>query len=234
MAVIFCQCKNAQIIPCEIREAINDWFSKNQIAYTCVDDLCGLAAGKDSRLHEWAAENTVIIACFERAVRWLFAIAGAELKSGVQILNQRTQSAPEMIDRLKSLPLAAGGMTSVSSEEQWIPWFPVIDYGRCTNCRQCLNFCLFGVYANGADGRVEVVKPANCKTGCPACSRVCPSAAIIFAKYTESPFNGDIVDEAKLVQLRGSGDYKKWIADNLQKRLQMRNQLRQSAGKSHD
>ena len=28
----------------------------------------------------------------------------------------------------------------------WKPWFPVIDYDRCTNCMQCLSFCLFDVY----------------------------------------------------------------------------------------
>ena len=33
---------------------------------------------------------------------------------------------------------------------EWKPWFPVIDYDRCTNCMQCLSFCLFGVY--GVDG----------------------------------------------------------------------------------
>src|SRR5687768_10949172 len=27
----------------------------------------------------------------------------------------------------------------------WKPWFPVIDYSRCTNCMQCLSFCLFDV-----------------------------------------------------------------------------------------
>ncbi|MEX2027158.1 MAG: ferredoxin family protein, partial [Pirellulaceae bacterium] len=25
-------------------------------------------------------------------------------------------------------------------------WYPVIDYGRCTNCMECIDFCLFGVY----------------------------------------------------------------------------------------
>ena len=25
-------------------------------------------------------------------------------------------------------------------------WYPVIDYSRCTNCMECLDFCLFGVY----------------------------------------------------------------------------------------
>src|SRR5690349_15887991 len=34
----------------------------------------------------------------------------------------------------------------------WKPWFPVIDYDRCTNCMQCLSFCLFGVYGADREG----------------------------------------------------------------------------------
>jgi NAD-dependent dihydropyrimidine dehydrogenase PreA subunit len=161
-------------------------------------------------------------------------MAGANLKDNAHVLNQRSLSAQEIIEQLKSLSLPTGNVISVSSDQPWIPWFPTIDYSRCTNCRQCLNFCLFGVYSGDAEDKVEVARPANCKTGCPACSRVCPSAAIIFAKYTESPFNGDAVDDEKISQLRSSGDYKKWVAENLQKRLHMRNQLRQSDGISHD
>jgi Pyruvate/2-oxoacid:ferredoxin oxidoreductase delta subunit len=234
VAVIFCQCKNAEIISPQVRETIESWFVQNQVAHVCVDDLCRLAAEKDPRMQEWAAEaNPVVIACYPRAVRWLFTMAGANLKDNAQILNQRVLSAQEISEQLKSRSLPAGDRISVSSDSSWIPWFPTIDYSRCTNCRQCLNFCLFGVYSGDAEDKVEVARPANCKTGCPACSRVCPSAAIIFAKYTESPFNGDTVDEEKISQLRKSGDYKKWVADNLQKRLQMRNQLRQDA-EAHD
>src|SRR5258705_4583046 len=29
---------------------------------------------------------------------------------------------------------------------EWKPWFPVIDYDRCTNCMQCLSICLFVGY----------------------------------------------------------------------------------------
>jgi NAD-dependent dihydropyrimidine dehydrogenase PreA subunit len=62
-------------------------------------------------------------------------------------------------------------------------WYPVIDYGRCTNCLECLDFCLFGVY--GVDGleRILVENQDNCKKGCPACSRVCPEQAIMFPDY---------------------------------------------------
>lgn len=76
----------------------------------------------------------------------------------------------------------------------WKPWFPVIDYNRCTNCMQCLSFCLFDVYG-APGGKIGVQNPANCKTDCPACSRVCPEVAILFPKYKAGPINGDEVRE---------------------------------------
>jgi Pyruvate/2-oxoacid:ferredoxin oxidoreductase delta subunit len=81
---------------------------------------------------------------------------------------------------------------------QWKPWFPVIDYDRCTNCMQCLSFCLFGVYGVDAERKLQVQNQDNCKTNCPACSRVCPEAAILFPKYKAGPINGDIVSDADL------------------------------------
>jgi Pyruvate/2-oxoacid:ferredoxin oxidoreductase delta subunit len=75
----------------------------------------------------------------------------------------------------------------------WKPWFPVIDYERCTNCMQCLSFCLFDVYGVDAASRIEVRNQEKCKTNCPACSRVCPEVAILFPKYGSGPINGDVV-----------------------------------------
>ncbi|HXG63367.1 MAG TPA: ferredoxin family protein [Planctomycetota bacterium] len=75
----------------------------------------------------------------------------------------------------------------------WKPWFPVIDYERCTNCMQCLTFCLFEVYGVDERQTIRVQHPDHCKTDCPACSRVCPEAAIMFPKYKSGPINGDAV-----------------------------------------
>ena len=80
----------------------------------------------------------------------------------------------------------------------WKPWFPVIDYDRCTNCMQCLSFCLFGVYGVDEQQKIQVQNNDNCKTNCPACSRVCPEAAIMFPKYKSGPINGDVVSDADL------------------------------------
>jgi NAD-dependent dihydropyrimidine dehydrogenase PreA subunit len=77
----------------------------------------------------------------------------------------------------------------------WKPWFPVIDYSRCTNCMQCLSFCLFDVYGVSADRKIQVQNQSNCKTDCPACSRVCPAVAIMFPKYRHGPINGEEVTD---------------------------------------
>jgi len=78
----------------------------------------------------------------------------------------------------------------------WKPWFPVIDYDRCTNCMQCLSFCLFDVYGVDEDKQIQVQNNDNCKTNCPACSRVCPEVAIMFPKYGTGPINGEPVKQA--------------------------------------
>jgi hypothetical protein len=62
-------------------------------------------------------------------------------------------------------------------------WYPVIDYSRCTNCMECIDFCLFGVYGVDTLDRILVEAQDNCKKGCPACSRVCPENAIIFPQH---------------------------------------------------
>lgn len=62
-------------------------------------------------------------------------------------------------------------------------WYPVIDYSRCTNCMECIDFCLFGVYGIDNVETILVEQPDNCRKGCPACSRVCPENAIIFPQH---------------------------------------------------
>ena len=87
------------------------------------------------------------------------------------------------------------GETGSVKTGAWKPWFPVIDYTRCTNCMQCLSFCLFDVYGVSKEGRIQVRNQDNCKTECPACSRVCPEVAIMFPKYRHAPINGDQVSQ---------------------------------------
>jgi Pyruvate/2-oxoacid:ferredoxin oxidoreductase delta subunit len=89
------------------------------------------------------------------------------------------------------------GQTPMNEPGRWKPWFPVIDYTRCTNCMQCLSFCLFDVYGVDDNHKIQVQNNDNCKTNCPACSRVCPEVAIMFPKYLGGPINGDEVNQAE-------------------------------------
>jgi Pyruvate/2-oxoacid:ferredoxin oxidoreductase delta subunit len=72
-------------------------------------------------------------------------------------------------------------------------WYPVIDYSRCTNCMECIDFCLFGVYGVDEHARINVENQDNCKKGCPACSRVCPEHAIMFPDYKTPAIAGAAV-----------------------------------------
>ncbi len=90
-------------------------------------------------------------------------------------------------------------------------WYPVIDYSRCTNCMECIDFCLFGVYGVDQNERILVENQDNCKRGCPACSRVCPEHAIIFPDYKTPAIAGAPVGaisglKIDLSKLFGGGD----------------------------
>jgi len=103
-------------------------------------------------------------------------------------------------DGIVSLVTAArdelgAGLNDPGAQGAWKPWFPVIDYDRCTNCMQCLSFCLFDVYGVDDDKQIQVQNNDNCKTNCPACSRVCPEVAIMFPKYGSGPINGEPVKQ---------------------------------------
>ena len=76
-----------------------------------------------------------------------------------------------------------GNGVSLEPEETRRRWYPVIDYSRCTNCMECIDFCLFGVYGIDHSGTILVEEQDSCKKGCPACSRVCPANAIIFPQH---------------------------------------------------
>ena len=125
-------------------------------------------------------------------MKWLFRYGKAALSEGVRILNMREQRPEEVLAALADRERCnkAPALLNVEPDGDWVPWFPVIDYDRCSNCGQCASFCVFGVYRVTPEERVEVLEPANCKNNCPACARMCPSNAIIFAKCSEVPING--------------------------------------------
>jgi len=134
--------------------------------------------------------------------------------------------------------LDAEGITALVEKEreasqsakhgEWKPWFPVIDYDRCTNCMQCLSFCLFDVYGVDDDQQIQVQNNDNCKTNCPACSRVCPEAAIMFPKYRSGPINGDVVSDSDLNREKMKIDISALLGGDIYQMLRDRSERAQS------
>lgn len=110
----------------------------------------------------------------------------------------------------------------------WKPWFPVIDYDRCTNCMQCLSFCLFGVYGVDDENQLQVQNNDSCKTNCPACSRVCPEAAIMFPKYRSGPINGAQVNASDLNRERMKIDISSLLGGDVYQMLRDRSEKAKS------
>ena len=131
-------------------------------------------------------------------------------------------------DGVISIVERARGDKPMNEPGKWKPWFPVIDYSRCTNCMQCLSFCLFDVYGVSADNKIQVQNNDNCKTNCPACSRVCPEVAIMFPKYQGGPINGDEVSDQEANREKIKVDISSLLGGDIYASLRTRSEIARS------
>ena len=70
----------------------------------------------------------------------------------------------------------------------WKPWFPVIDSGSLHQLHAVPELLpVRRLRRHFRRARLRSSIRANCKTDCPACSRVCPEVAIVFPKYRSGP-----------------------------------------------
>ncbi len=100
-------------------------------------------------------------------------------------------------DLLKRYRKPSGAAARIE-EDPGRRWYPVIDFSRCTNCMECVDFCLFGVYGVDTAETILVEQPDNCRKGCPACSRVCPENAIMFPQHKTPVIAGAPADSGTM------------------------------------
>ncbi|MGE3512766.1 MAG: hypothetical protein AB7N65_28215 [Vicinamibacterales bacterium] len=100
--IVYCHCAFARIVPAPTRAAVLDGLARSDRPFEAVPDLCEMAARKDPRLAELATSGAVrIAACYPRAVRWLFASAGAPLETAdATVLNMRLETPDAILDGL--------------------------------------------------------------------------------------------------------------------------------------
>ena len=101
--ILYCHCAYAQVVPKEVKEDVLKRLCGSGAAFDAVADLCDMSARKDPALRKLVEGGDVkIVACYPRAVKWLFHAAGAPLpKEGVEVLNMREQSADDIMQSLE-------------------------------------------------------------------------------------------------------------------------------------
>jgi hypothetical protein len=104
--ILYCNCSYAQVVPKEVKEDVLRRLCESGAAFDAVADLCDMSARKDPALQKLVADGDVkIVACYPRAVKWLFHAAGAPLpQSGVEVLNMREQTADAIMRGLQQKP----------------------------------------------------------------------------------------------------------------------------------
>jgi len=232
--ILFCNCKGDLIGSDKLKE-MRDYLVQLPFRVTILSDLCGLAAIKSEQLNGLFVEpgEWILIGCYPRTMNLLMEQVTGPVKKKLSIsfLNL-IESTPEVVirevgkfchDISEEISL-----NELKEESGWPAWYPVIDYGRCTACGQCADFCLFGVYEKTTEG-VRVINSQGCKNLCPACARICPSTAIIFPKYKNGGAIGgsEEIDETAEIQ-RQVKDIETLLGNDIYDALQNRKLKRQS------
>jgi hypothetical protein len=109
--ILYCHCAYAKVVPAEVKIAVLNGLSEADVEFDAVPDLCEMAAHGDQRLRELRDQGSLMIAaCYPRAVRWLFASAGAPLpEQTVRIWNMRVEPADVVVNGLINSASAGGG-----------------------------------------------------------------------------------------------------------------------------
>ncbi|MCP5526930.1 MAG: hypothetical protein H7A47_09005 [Verrucomicrobiales bacterium] len=123
-AILYCHCHYARVLPPDVKATVLQELCAADVAFEAVPDLCELSARRDPSLKRLANGGPVkIAACFPRAVKWLFAAAGAPLsKEHTEVLNMRTESPEQLVAGLLSRPIQPnlppdGGGTDTAQPE---------------------------------------------------------------------------------------------------------------------
>jgi hypothetical protein len=100
--ILYCHCAYAKVVAADVKAAVLNGLSSADAEFDAVPDLCEMAARGDPRLRELASGGALnIAACYPRAVKWLFASAGAPLpENGARIWNMRVEPADAVVDGL--------------------------------------------------------------------------------------------------------------------------------------
>ena len=129
--ILYCRCAYAKVLPEDVKDLVLERLIDSNLPFESVSDLCEMSARKDPGLVALSQQDGLrIVACYPRAVKWLFSAAGAAIQTEpsqsessqsessqsdakqpvyIEVLNMRTDSADTVCAKL-------GIGTSVTAE----------------------------------------------------------------------------------------------------------------------
>lgn len=231
--ILYCSCGGERIGD-EIKASVENALRRSDVKVTVLSDLCGLAILQKEKLSGLFGPGNeyMVIGCYKRTMKLLFARIGytplPEIREHLNLLLETVESVSKRIAEFAAGAIGLAERTEITEGSGMPSWYPVIDPARCTNCGQCADFCLFGVYEK-TDTHPMVVYPQGCKSNCPACGRICPATAIIFPKYRNGGAIGgsEEIDEQG-EQKRQAQDIEQVLGDDLYGALERRKTKRKS------
>jgi hypothetical protein len=99
--LLYCHCAYAAVVPKAVKEEVLRGLVDSGVPFDAVPDLCELSAKKDPCLADLTSdEPTKLVACYPRAVKWLFHAAGVELSQNIEVINMRTDTAESILNNV--------------------------------------------------------------------------------------------------------------------------------------
>jgi hypothetical protein len=120
--ILYCRCAYAKVLPEDVKDSVLERLIDSNLPFESVSDLCEMSARKDPGLVPLSQQAGLrIVACYPRAVKWLFSAAGAAIKTDssqsessqsdsnqsdakqpvyIEVVNMRTDSADTVCAKL--------------------------------------------------------------------------------------------------------------------------------------
>jgi hypothetical protein len=114
--ILYCRCAYAKVLPEDVKDSVLERLIDSNLPFESVSDLCEMSARKDPGLVALSQQAGLrIVACYPRAVKWLFSAAGAAIQTESS-QTEPSQSEPSQSDAKQPVYIEVLNMRTDSAE----------------------------------------------------------------------------------------------------------------------
>jgi hypothetical protein len=119
--ILYCRCAYAKVLPEDVKDSVLERLIDSNLPFESVSDLCEMSARKDPGLVALSQQAGLrIVACYPRAVKWLFSAAGAAIQTESSQTessqSEPSQSEPSQSDAKQPVYIEVLNMRTDSAE----------------------------------------------------------------------------------------------------------------------